>query len=307
MRRHRILLVAGILLIILIAVGAAVYQKYGQPARTVLLLPDGNLMLYINVAPAPFVNLAQMTGAGKLADGSDPQYRDFLQQTDFQPQRDLDEIALSASGATNSDLAAIFSGRFDQGRLKSYLQRISTGKQSYAGRTVFSLSRQGEVWLACVVDSRTVALANREALMHAIVEKAESRGVAAPALLRDNYHDVPFASVAWAIARFVPDAAGQARAQGSMDFLDHTTSILSIRYFGSVRARAEVISSTEGDAARLKKAAEDFLAPRPAGVTRDDPVGWLTDHIRIRQKGTHTVFDVNIPSDVLRKLLHSYE
>src|SRR5579863_1371270 len=103
MRRHRKLLIFLLVLVVAAAAGVVVYERVARPARAVLLLPEGNFLLYVNFTPVHFIDLGQMPAQ------SDPQYQDFLRQTDFHFEHDLDTIAISQRnpGDMNSESSAI--------------------------------------------------------------------------------------------------------------------------------------------------------------------------------------------------------
>ena len=65
MSRPRKLALLGIVLFIAIATGVFVYQ-HETPPKAVLLLPEGDAVFYLNLAPAPFVNLAHTFGWKEL-------------------------------------------------------------------------------------------------------------------------------------------------------------------------------------------------------------------------------------------------
>ncbi len=306
--RHRKLLILGIFLLVATAVAVVVYQKVARPAKAILLLPDGNLLVYVNFSPAHFLDLGQMPIE------SEQQYQDFLRQTGFHFEHDLNTIAFSQRnpGDMNSESSAIFTGSFDQDRLQRYLQKLSTGSENYDGRTIFSIRGADHVVRACIVDSNTVAITNMESPepMHSIIEKARgSFSTRGPSLLQEHYDDVPFGSLAWAIFRMPTDPRA-ARLPGDInaDFLQNTTSVLSVRYTGSIRVRAEVISQSEADAAKVREAANLFIAfgksigQSVAAQGPDKDVNAAFDSIQVEQKGNRTVLSATIPQDAVRKM-----
>src|SRR5215471_9866601 len=245
--RHRKLLILIIFLVVVIAVGGVVYYRMATPGRAVFLLPDGDLVVYADLAPIPFVNVGQFIDVDQLPGQSDPEYRDFIKQTNFHVERDLKTIAVSIRnpGDVNPELAAVFTGKFDQDGLRTYLQRHSTGSESYAGKTIFSIHGTNHLARACILDSSTVAITNADSAdsMHGIIDKAShshSFGEASP-LVRDYYTYVPFGSLGWAMLR-MPAQASQLTAGVDIDFLRNAVAIISVRYTGSIRIRADVIS-----------------------------------------------------------------
>src|SRR5262249_24097133 len=123
MRKQKLLILV-ILLCAVAAVGVIVYQRMAPPPRAVLLLPEGNFVSYLNFSPAHLLDLSKIPAAE-----SDPQSHDFLQQTGFHFEHDLNTLAVSQGrpGAPDSESAAVFTGHFDQERLRNYLQKISAG------------------------------------------------------------------------------------------------------------------------------------------------------------------------------------
>src|ERR1051326_2759882 len=140
MARRKALISAVILLAAAIASGAA-YWYLIVPPRAVLLLPDGDLLLYVNIQP---LHLFQAHPTSRLR--LDPEYGHFIENTGFQFERDLDEIAVSQhkpSRAADTESSEIFIGRFDRPRMNSYLGKIASGTENYAGRTIYSIPHQG--------------------------------------------------------------------------------------------------------------------------------------------------------------------
>jgi hypothetical protein len=312
MRNHRKLLFLSVFLIVATAVAVVVYQRVARPARAVLLLPEGNFLLYVNFSPVHYIDL------GQLPAQSDPQYQDFLQHTGFHFEHDLDGIAVSQHnpGDFNSESSAVFTGNFDQERLNSYMQKLSGASETYAGKTIFSIRQEGHVVRACIVDSKTVAVTNMESAepMHGIIDKARGAYLVSqgPSLVRDYYSYVPFASLAWAMFR-MPTQSGASQLPGGVDlnFLQNTTSVFSVRYTGSIRFRAAVISANEADAARVLQAANTLLllgkgateSLSPGGPDKD--VKAVVDSIQVQQNGNQTVLSVTIPQAFVKKMAAS--
>ena len=122
-----------VLAVIAIA-GIVVYRQMSPAPATMALLPEGDLLVYVNLKPAHFLDLS------KTSEQDDPGYKDFVRQTGIEWGRDLDNIAISQHDpGANSDSAAVFTGHFDSTRLGNYLQKVSTGKERYADKTIYSI------------------------------------------------------------------------------------------------------------------------------------------------------------------------
>lgn len=308
MRRHRKLLILLIILAVAATAAVVTYQRIARPARAILLLPDGNFLLYVNFSPAHFFDLSQMPVQ------SDPQYQDFVQQTGFHFEHDLATIAMSQRnpGGTDSESSAIFVGSFDQDRIGRFFQKLSLNSESYSGKNIFSIPQQGHTVRACIVDSRTVAVTNTDSpeAMHSIIDK--SRGLllagSGPSLVRDYYDYVPFGSLAWAMFRMPNQPGAQLPGGINADFLQNTVSVISVRYTGSIRVRAEVVSATEANAARVVEAFNTFLllakgageSLSPGGTDKD--VKAVFDNIQVQQDKNRAILSAVIPQEFVKKM-----
>ncbi|HEY6968523.1 MAG TPA: hypothetical protein VJA94_04910 [Candidatus Angelobacter sp.] len=310
--RHRKLLILIIFLVAVAAVAGVVYYRMARPGRAVLLLPDGDVVIYADLAPIPFVNVGQFIDVDQLPGQSDPEYRDFITQTNFHVERDLKTIAISIRNPSeaNPELAAVFTGKFDLDGLRTYMQGHSTGSESYAGKTIFSVRGADHLVRACLVDSSTVAVTNTDSAdsIHSIIDKATHsyRSGEAPPLVRDYYNYVPFGSLGWAMLR-VPAQNSQFTGGMKMDFLQNAVAVISVRYTGSVRIRADVISANQADAAKVLEAFNQFLAfgraaAESLGSGPDKDVKAVFDRIQVEQKGNETIVNVVIPQEVVKKV-----
>jgi hypothetical protein len=140
--------------------------------------------------------------------------------------------------------------------------------------------------------------------MHSIIDKSRGSG-SMPDLLNDYYGEVPFASVGWAIVR-VPDLGGQEAPGGlNLDYLKNSVTIISVRYTGSVRIRAELIAANEADATKIFQAVNGMVAMgrgfAQAGRNRDKDVDAMIDNTQIQQSGKRVVLNVVIPQEVIQK------
>lgn len=310
MRRHRKLLILFLLLVITAAIGFVVYRRIAQPPRAVVLLPDGNVLFYLNFAPAHFFDL------GKIPVESEPEYQDFVDKTGFHFEHDLDTIAVSQTNPGDpsiSDSAAVFTGHFDQVRLANYLRKLAGDTESYATKTIYSINNENHVVRACIVDNSTVAVTTGQTSesIHSIIDKAgNSRiNIKGPAMASSYYRYVPFGSLAWLMVRVPSNLGGAPLPEGmSLDFLQDTVSIASVRYTGSVRVRLEVFSANESDAKKVTEAASGLLAIGRSATTSLNPSGTdkdvkaVFDSIQVEQNRNRTVISVVIPQEFVNKL-----
>jgi hypothetical protein len=303
-RTKKVLLIVAVVLVVVALAAAVTYHVVRRPGRAVFLLPDGNVMAYISFTPLRYLNM----GNKPAALSNTPQYQQFVDQTGFHYEHDLDSIAFSGrtTAELNGDFSAIVTGTFDRDRLNTYVQRQpGVETESYGGKTVFAMRENNQTVRVSILDGSTVALTAGPSAdsMHTIIDKATGSR-SAPSLLDDYYGDVPFGSVAWAIVR-VPNFGGQEAPGGfNLDFLKNTVTVMSVRYTGSVRFRAEFITDNQADATKIFQAVNGLVAFGRAAAQGNKPdkdVAAVMDNIQIQQNGSRVVVNVLVPQEVIQK------
>src|ERR1700722_10099330 len=122
-RKNYLWVVVALIVIVGGIVTAILLRKQAAP-DAVRLLPDSDAVLYINLEP-----IRLLTDLGKTPPKErDPQYEDFVQQTGFEFERDLDKAAFAIHyGApiggkpAESRYSEILQGHFDNTRVGDYL------------------------------------------------------------------------------------------------------------------------------------------------------------------------------------------
>src|SRR5262249_41017200 len=133
-----------ILALLLAGVGIAAwlaYHRAEQPPDAARLLPEGDRLFYINLRPLHFLDLRKSKPV-ELEHG----YREFVEQTGIQFERDLEEVAMSRRDSADGrdvESAEAFVGRFDAARLKNYLQKISASPETYRDHVIYSVANEG--------------------------------------------------------------------------------------------------------------------------------------------------------------------
>ena len=302
-RSKRVLLIVAVVLVVVAIAAAVTYHVIRRPGRAVYLLPDGNIMAYVSFTPFHYMDLETKPFT------SDPQYQEFVEKTGFHYDHDLDSIAFSGrtTGELNGDVSAIFTGTFDQNRLNSYAQsQPGVETESYGGKTIYAMRESSQTVRICILDGKTVAATAGPSSdsIHTIIDKSSGSG-SEPQLLSDYYGDVPFASVGWAIIR-IPDIGGQSAPGGiSLDYLKNTVTVISVRYTGSVRLRAELIAENDADATKIFQAVNGMVAMGRAfaqsGPNRDKEVADVVDNAQIQQSGKRVILSLVIPQEIIKK------
>ncbi len=303
-RSKKVLLIVFLVLAVVAIAAAVTYHVIRRPARSVSLLPEGNIMAYVSFKPFHYFNM------GDRPFTSDPKYQEFVDQTGFHYEHDLDNIAFSGrgAGAFNGDVSIIVTGSFDKDRLIKYVrQQPGVGTEPHGGRTIFSVRQNYQLLRVCILDKRTVAITAGYSpeSMYSIIEKANG-SAALPSLLDDYYADVPFASVAWAIVRIPDTPAGQGPGGFSLDYLRNSVAVVSVRYTGSVRVRGEFISDSQANAAKIFQSMNNLLAfgkaAEKVGNTPDRNMSAIVDNTQIQQNGNRVVVNLVVPQEVIQKI-----
>src|SRR5215475_13881665 len=90
MFKRRKLLILATLLVAAAAVGFVIYHHSTQVPEVARLLPEGDLIVYANLKP---VHLFDLNKPGAVQPEGD--YKDFVDHTGIQFERDLNEVAMS--------------------------------------------------------------------------------------------------------------------------------------------------------------------------------------------------------------------
>src|SRR5258708_26876548 len=192
-RRLKFLIFSGFLLVLAV-IGLAVYSRLSAVPASALLLPQGNLLIYADLRPLHLFDSGKDAPPARL----DPEYREFIEQTGFNFERDLNEAAISHKfprADPDSESSALFSGRFDAGRLSAWLQKASLTAENYAAKKICSLPHAGHTVRVCILDSESEAVTNIASAepMRGIIDICRNPKLAGrdPRLLQHNYLRVP--------------------------------------------------------------------------------------------------------------------
>lgn len=308
MLKHRKLLILASLLVAATAIAFLLYQRSTQSPDAASLLPEGDLIIYADLKPVHMFDLGK-SGSVQL----EGDYKDFVEQTGIQFERDLDEVAMSRRDTPDGrdvESSEIFVGRFDQERLKNYLQKLASGTEPYRNQTIYSIAHEGHLVRVALLGAGKVAATNMASPepMHGIIDRTyKSSG--GPALLRDHYHAVPLGSLAWLIDRISnkPDNV-QLPGGFGLTLPPDTVAVASLRYTGSLLFRADVFAQSEAQARQIVDSANTHLAlVRSIGQMMgkkgpDKDVKAAFDSIQVEQKENVAVFTATVPQTILKKI-----
>jgi len=321
MRKRNLWLLIGLLIVVAL-IGTTIFLRAKGAPEAARLLPESDAVIYLNLKP-----LRTAFHFGDKPVNHEPEYEEFVRQTGFQFERDLDEAAVAVHPAEVAEsggsveaqrrFSEIFIGRFDHDKLTHYLHKISTSVDRYHDHEIFLVPHEGRPVRVSVLSMDTVAVSNTSNAknIQSMIDGFHKMATpfAGNSLLRAHYRDVPIGSSAWAISKLsAPD--GQAATlplPGGISFAmpAGTVTVASLRYLGSIQFKAEAFTPSEAAAEQLTNSATNFLRLFRAVEISVDPKGpdhdvkRLFDSIRVEQVHDRTVLSAEMPLGFIAKIL----
>lgn len=321
MRRRRLLLVLLVLLVTA-CLALVVYLQRGGPPQAVRMLPEADGVLYVNLGRIRL--LAPQAELGEVV--REVAYSDFVNQTGFQFERDLEEAALAvhlpkpAGGSAASPeqpeeprFSSVFVARIHSERLVAYLKKQAQGVDRYRDLEIFRIPVEDRVVRVAILSVDTVAVSNfaGEEPMHAMIDRYKQVASPSPerSLIREYYPHVPLGSLAWAIARYVPGESNLPGEGSPFGTPVAATWVASARYTGSLHLRGEAFTAGEADARKLHDQAAALLGlyrafqSEASKASADPDVRALIDSIEVAQQQHRVVFTATVPQGFIQKAL----
>ena len=319
--RRRLPLVLAVLAIAA-AVALIVTLRKHAPPEAARLLPGADGFLYVNLKWIRTFN-----ATGQLPPVSrEPDYQNFVEETGFQFERDLDEAAFAVhypqswgggtgGSASEPRFSEVFVGKIDSARLTAYLKKLSSTIDDYRGFDIYNIPREDRIVRVVVLSYNTVAVSNHPdpKVIRGVLDR--SRKLASPFggpfLLRRYYKKVPLASLAFAILRVKPVPMGSLGEQGSWSLLFPKPAVLVIsgRYLRAVHLRAEAFTNSESDAQAITEKVSAFLelfhaAEGTVGTQGTDAdVKTFFDSLKVDRSGDRAVLTATVPPGFIKKVL----
>src|SRR5579872_6655105 len=331
MRIRRSLPIMLAVVIVAAAVVVAVQLRKNAPPECARLLPGADGFLYGN-----FSWIRKANGAKPfLPVTHDPEYQQFIEETGFDYERDLDAVAFAVhypanwpGGGTGGSapeprFSEVFVGHFDGSKCKAYLQHHAKSVENYDSVDIYTIPVSGRTVRVAILAVDTVAASNHDdpAVIRGMVDR--SRRLASPfggpALLRHYYKRVQLASPVWLIARVSPNAPG---FEGwSSVFPKPADLVVSASYnllhlplhSGVLHLRAEAWTGSDDDAREIVDKVNVFLsvfrsAEASVGSPGFDPdVNAVFKSLQVGQQDTRAVLRATIPATFFKKLTDSSE
>jgi hypothetical protein len=321
-RRKQLWVALAVVLIIAGGIVTAVLLRKRAAPDAVRLLPDSDAVFYVNLEP---VRLLTDLGKKPLHD-RDPRYQEFVNQTGFEFERDLDKAAFAIHyGGTNAGdspetrYSEIFQGHFDGTRVAQYLRKLASKVESYRDLDVYIIPLEGRTVRVVLLGIDIAAASNApdSGVIHGMIDRYEQAALpfAGPSLVSEYYRRVPLGSVIWTIAR--PPAAKA--AQEHDEFLlpggwsgllpPKSVVIASARPLNDIHLRAQVITASEAEARTFSGRVNTYLTLfKSLDISVDsggpDPdVKAAFESLEIHQDKTEAVLTAKVPYAFFKKLL----
>ncbi len=325
MIRRRNLVVAIAVVLALGAIGVIVYWHWRGAPQAVRLLPESDTVIYLDLRP---IRVATNMGS-QATTPEDPEYQQFIADTGFNFERDLDQLAIGvvapnwgASGPLpGNDIRSseIFVGRFDAQRVTAYLKKLAGGSDTYRGVAIYSVPYQGHTVRAAILAVDEVAVTNVDdpETIRGIIDRAHTAGspFGGPELVQQHFKEIPFGTVAWALARIPAslhdDSSPALPIEGGFSvglFPPGSVIVASLRYKNGIALTADTITPSDEEAHRITDKFQAYLAlfQSLAGSEAqgtDPDVKALFDSLKAEQQGTHMVLSATVPQGFIKKAL----
>ena len=308
-----------VLALVAIASATALYLlRRHRPPRAAELLPaSANGIVYVNVELLRTAGVFDRNHPIQR----DPDFEQFVRETGFDFERDLDEAAFAVHnplhigrGDEYPRFSEVFDGRIDEKRCGDYLKKLSSSSEQYRGVTIYEIPHEGRTVRAAVLDEHTAMASNTESAdaIHLMIDRWHGDRPR-HALLDEFYSQIPLGSIAWFIGRVAPPlpaapGAGMATPSWLRDIAAGSTVVASLRFVTQLELRAVANAASEQDVQRIAQNAESWLAVfrtlqqnfQTSGTDRDVKAAF--DSIRIGREPGKVVLSADIPAAVLKKM-----
>ena len=320
--RRRKLWIALAVLLVIGAILAALFLRKRAAPDAVRLLPNGDAILFVNLEP-----IRLLTDLGKNPPKNrEPEYEEFVRQTGFEFERDLNHAALAihyahtpANPDSETRYSEIMQGQFDSQRVSEYLRKLSKTVERYNDFDIYIIPLEGRTVRVVLLGIGTAAASNIEGAdaIHGMIDRYKQAALpfAGPDLVRDYYARVPLGSVIWTIARIPANSSPQDRSElllpGSWSSLlpRGSTVIASARPLHEVHLRAQVITPSENEAASFSDRVNTFIAIfKTIDISMDgggpDPdVKKAFDSFEVHQDKNEAVLTASVPFAFFKKIV----
>ncbi len=321
-RRKQLWVAFAVVVIIAGSIVTTILLRKRAAPDAVRLLPDSDAVFYINLEP-----IRLLTNLGKKpSKDRDPQYEDFVRQTGFEFERDLDKAAFAIhygavtngkSGETR--YSEIFQGHFDSARVGDYLHHLASRVERYRDLDIYVIPLEGRTVRVALLGIDIAAATNTAdpGVIHGMIDRYKQAALpfTGPPLVSNYYWRVPLGSLIWTIAR--SPAAGTAQEHSELLLPGGWSGLLppnsvviaSARPLNEIHLRAQVLTGGAAEARRFTERVNTYLVLfKSLDISMDsggpDPdVKAAFESLEIHQDENEAVLTAKVPFAFFRKLL----
>jgi len=321
MKRRKLTVFLAVLAV-LIAIAVAVLLRKTAPPEPVRLLPEAQAYLYIDLKPLHRAGLLDKMPPVQV----DADYDQFVKETGFEFERDLEQVALAIHMPTASSApdprhpsenrySEVIAAHFDAERAAAYLKKLTSSVEEYRGRDIYNVPREDRTVRVCILAPDLVVISNTNdpQVIHGIVDHYHKLAYpfGGPKLVREHYHHLPFGTLAWTIAEIAPGSTQNTAVTlpGGFNLFipPDTVMVGSIRYLTEIDLRVEAQTTSEQAARRITDQLNAFLGVfhmLEAQASGGDPdVNAFFDSIKVQQDDNKAELTASLPKGFLKKLL----
>jgi len=201
--RRTLFVVAAILAVLALAV----FLRSKAPPEAARLLPEADGVLYVNLRPVHSFIKKDLKASPR-----DPDYQAFVDATGIDWEKDLDEAAIAlhrmpdASGP-NGPVAysMVLEGKITGPKLRQWLETNAAQRETYGGKTVYSIPSDGRTLRVCQIGYDMVATSNYPTpeMIHSMIDRHRTAALpfAGSSLLEQYYSEVPLLALAWGVGK----------------------------------------------------------------------------------------------------------
>jgi hypothetical protein len=318
-RRTRLTILSVVAIVAALAVMVELRkQAPPEPAR---LLPGAEAFAYVDLKW-----VRRLDRLGQVpAVPHDPEYDQFIKETGFQFERDLDEAAFAvhyagtpAAPGPDMRFTEVFTGRWNSTRVAAYLSKWARSVDDYRGVQIFDIPLEGRTVRVTMLAVGTVAVSNSDdpQVIRGIIDR--SRKLASPfggpSLLRRYYKQVPLGSLAWAIVSNPSQLQGGQLTNMLLppnyrQLLSGSVLVGSARFLRAIHIRADAFYEGEMRASQLTEQLGALLAvfhslqPTIASAgPGDKDVKTFFDSLKVAQNKNRVTLTATVPLDFIKKV-----
>jgi hypothetical protein len=297
--------------ILLTAFAAATVSYAADPALLNLVMKDPKVVAGIDVDRTKNSPFGQKIMAGFKDDNGDLQ--SFIAATGFDPRRDLREVIVaSQDGQKHGDGLVIAKGTFDAARIASFAQDKGATSTTYQGVQIWHGKDSKDNGAVAFLDG-SIAIAGPDPAVRAAIDRKTTGGglnaeMAAKVARWSSQNDAWFVTTLPVPGAGVANgAAEQGKAMG-MNLEAVQEASAGVRFGNVIEVTAEAVARTEKDANALADVVRGLAALVRMNQEKAGPdVMQLLDAMQVTTTGTTTHFSIQVPQDLIEKIMSSHK